>query len=94
MGGLLIARPEGPELAGDPRYWQLVIFLLEAGPAGARGVILNRPAAVKVGDLLSWGYEAAEDAREDAARIQRAFSDSQVCIYNIHKIGLPAAIRQ
>ena len=48
VGGLLIARPEGPELVGDARYWQLVIFLLEVGPRGARGVILNRPASAKV----------------------------------------------
>lgn len=59
VGGLLVAHPHAPELLGDPRYWQLVIFLLEHGPRGSRGVILNRPATVKVGDLLQWGLVQA-----------------------------------
>jgi hypothetical protein len=60
VGGLLIAQPHAPELLGDARYWQLVIFLLEHGARGSRGVILNRPAAAKVGDLLQWGYTSTQ----------------------------------
>lgn len=60
IGGLLIAQPHAPEMTGDPRMWQLVIFLVEHGPSGSVGLIINRPASATVGDLLSWGYSASQ----------------------------------
>jgi len=60
VGGLLIATAEVPELTNDPRLWQIVIFLIEHGPQGSRGLILNRPATAQVGDLLNWGYAPSQ----------------------------------
>lgn len=59
-GGLLIAQPQAPALSNDERLWQLVIFLTEHGPSGSAGLVLNRPATAKVGDLLAWGYTPSQ----------------------------------
>ena len=66
LGGLLLARAEAPDLNSDSRLCQLVIFLLEHGPDGSKGVIINRPARASVGDLLEWGYQPSQvcDARK------------------------------
>lgn len=60
VGGLLLARAEAPDLNSDSRLCQLVIFLLEHGPNGSKGVIINRPARASVGDLLEWGYQPSQ----------------------------------
>lgn len=60
VGGLLLARAEAPNLNSDSRLCQLVVFVLEHGPNGSKGVIINRPAAASVGDLLEWGYRPAQ----------------------------------
>lgn len=60
VGGLLLARAEAPDLNSDSRLCQLVIFLLEHGPNGSKGVIINRPARASVGDLLDWGYQPSQ----------------------------------
>ena len=60
VGGLLLARAEAPDLNSDSRLCQLVIFLLEHGPNGSKGVIINRPARANVGDLLDWGYQPSQ----------------------------------
>lgn len=49
-GRLLVAAPGMP----DPRFRQSVIYLLEHGPEGALGLIVNRPANdVPLAELLS-----------------------------------------
>ena len=60
VGGLLLARAEAPELNSDSRLCQLVIFLLEHGPNGSKGIIINRPSTATVGDLLDWGYQPSQ----------------------------------
>jgi len=55
-GGLLIASPDAPDLLGDDRAWQLVVLVTAHDPrTGSAGLILNRPAAAVLGDLLGWG---------------------------------------
>lgn len=71
VGGLLLARAEAPELNSDSRLCQLVIFLLEHGPNGSKGVIINRPATATVGDLLTWGYQPSQ--------VRRAMLPQQYC---------------
>ena len=85
-----MAQPHAPEVLGDARYWQLVVFLLEHGPRGSRGVILNRPAAAKFGDLLQWGYTSTQADESESARIERAFSGCQVYLggfFSPNRIG-------
>ncbi|KAL4440337.1 hypothetical protein ABPG75_003338 [Micractinium tetrahymenae] len=47
VGGLLLATPEAPGLIGE-EYWQAVVFLVQHGPQGSLGLILNRPTALKM----------------------------------------------
>jgi putative transcriptional regulator len=47
-GRLLIA---GPSL-GDPNFDRTIVYLLEHGPTGALGVVLNRPSSLEVGEAL------------------------------------------
>ena len=55
-GRLVVATPA----LGDPNFAHTVVFLLDAGSAGALGVILNRPSDVEVADTLpSWEPLAA-----------------------------------
>ena len=55
-GGLLIASPDAPTLLGDDRAWQLVVLVTAHAPgSGSTGLILNRPAAAQLDDLLGWG---------------------------------------
>ena len=60
VGGLLLARAEAPELNSDSRLCQLVVFILEHGPNGSKGLIINRPSTATVGDLLEWGYQPSQ----------------------------------
>ncbi|CAL5219356.1 g1173 [Coccomyxa viridis] len=77
VGGLLLARAEAPDLNSDSRLCQLVIFLLEHGPNGSKGVIINRPARANVGDLLEWGYQPSQAYTEEDAKIMKeSFADS------------------
>ena len=50
-GCLLVAGPQAGSLM-DMRYEQLVILLLEHGPSGSAGVILNRCLAKRADGLL------------------------------------------
>lgn len=55
-GRLLIA---GPSL-GDPNFDRTIVFLLEHGPEGALGVVLNRPSGLDVIEALPlWAGAAA-----------------------------------
>ena len=55
-GQLVVATPA----LGDPNFAHSVVFLLDAGPTGALGVVLNRPSEVEVADTLpSWEPLAA-----------------------------------
>jgi len=47
-GRLLVARPE----LTDPNFAHAVVLLLEHGSDGAVGVVLNRPTAIGVSDVL------------------------------------------
>lgn len=66
-GCLLVAGPQ----AG--RYEQLVILLLQHGPDGSTGVILNRPCGAVVENLLGWGWQSPV-----ASSLEEAFSDSRI----------------
>ena len=58
-GRLLVATP----LLGDPNFDRTVVLLIEHGPDGAVGVVLNRPGSTEVTDALpGWGDLAAEPA--------------------------------
>ncbi|PRW39208.1 transcriptional regulator [Chlorella sorokiniana] len=48
VGGLLLATSVAPGMLGD-EYWQVVVFLLQHGPQGSLGLILNRPTSLKMG---------------------------------------------
>ena len=51
-GNLLIASPT----LSDPHFARTIVLLLDAGHDGALGVVLNRPSAVDVGEVLAgWG---------------------------------------
>ncbi len=58
-GGLLLATPSAPVLTEESKMWQLVVCLLQHGPGGSKGLILNRPCAARVGDLPGWGQPEA-----------------------------------
>ncbi|KAK9817198.1 hypothetical protein WJX72_010966 [[Myrmecia] bisecta] len=75
-GGLVISTHKVVGLTNDPRYWQLVIILLEHGQRGSTGLILNRPSSATVGDLLGWGYLQTEGT---ASKVQSAFQEN--CVY-------------
>lgn len=47
-GNLLVASPS----LGDPNFYRSVVLLVEHGPEGAAGVILNRPSTTGPGDEL------------------------------------------
>jgi putative transcriptional regulator len=56
-GRLLIA---GPSL-GDANFDRTIVYLLEHGPEGALGVIINRPSDLRVGEALPlWAASAAD----------------------------------
>jgi putative transcriptional regulator len=56
-GRLLVARPE----MGDPTFSQTVILMLNHGPDGALGIILNRPTDSAVGEVLGEAWQLPED---------------------------------
>jgi putative transcriptional regulator len=47
-GMLLVARPELP----DPRFREAVILLVQHGPGGTAGLILNRPSRLALAEVL------------------------------------------
>ncbi len=58
-GRLLVATPS----LRDPNFERTVVLLLDHGPDGALGLVLNRPSGTAVGDPLpQWGARAAEPA--------------------------------
>jgi putative transcriptional regulator len=48
IGRLLVASPQ----LGDPNFERAVVLLLDHGPEGAIGVVLNRPTGVPVEEIL------------------------------------------
>jgi putative transcriptional regulator len=48
-GKFLIA---SANLQPDPRFRETVVLLIEYGPAGTMGLIINRPTPVRLGDLI------------------------------------------
>lgn len=55
-GRLLVASPD----MGDPNFADSVVLLLEVNDDGALGVILNRPAAIPVAEVLpAWAEHAS-----------------------------------
>ena len=58
-GRLLVATP----MLGDPNFDRTVVLLIEHGPEGALGVVLNRPGTTEVGEARpQWRDLAAEPA--------------------------------
>jgi putative transcriptional regulator len=54
-GRLLVASPQ----LGDPNFDRSVVLLLDHGPEGALGVVLNRPTGLPVDEILdAWRAEA------------------------------------
>jgi putative transcriptional regulator len=55
IGRLLVASPQ----LGDPNFERTVVLLLDHGPEGALGVVLNRPTGLPVDEILdAWRAEA------------------------------------
>ncbi len=55
VGRLLVASPQ----LGDPNFERTVVLLLDHGPDGALGVVLNRPTGLPVDEILdAWRHEA------------------------------------
>ena len=55
IGRLLVASPQ----LGDPNFERTVVLLLDHGPEGALGVVLNRPTGLPVDEILeAWRDEA------------------------------------
>jgi putative transcriptional regulator len=55
VGRLLVASPQ----LGDPNFERTVILLLDHGPEGALGVVLNRPTGLPVDEILEpWSDQA------------------------------------
>lgn len=72
-GGLLIATPEAPEVLGNARVWQSVIFLLSHSQNGSIGFVLNRPT----GYLLSEGRGGLPvPLDESLMHVRTVFKDS------------------
>lgn len=84
-GRLLVATPS----LRDPTFHRTVILLLDHGPAGAIGVVLNRPSTVDVGvvlpewhahvsdpPLLFHGGPVGLDGAMGVAQIQRSADQS------------------
>lgn len=56
-GGLIVAAPQ----LGDPNFERTVVLVLDHGPDGALGVVLNRPTEVGVDEILRpWDVLARE----------------------------------
>lgn len=61
-GKLLLASPE----MGDPNFSKSVILIVQHGPDGAMGLVLNQPTGAAVGDVLgSMGDDAGVDCGVD-----------------------------
>jgi putative transcriptional regulator len=56
-GRLLVASPG----LGDPNFVRTVVLLVEHGPEGALGLVLNRPTEVEVGSVLPEWADSATD---------------------------------
>jgi len=48
-GKVLLARPD----VADPNFERAVVYILAHSPAGAMGIVLNRPTEVDASDLVS-----------------------------------------
>jgi putative transcriptional regulator len=58
MGRLLVASPQ----LGDPNFERTVVLMLDHGPDGALGVVLNRPTGLPVDEILDAWSDAADAA--------------------------------
>ena len=58
IGRLLVASPQ----LGDPNFERTVVLLLDHGPEGALGVVLNRPTGLPVDEILDAWRDQAEAA--------------------------------
>jgi putative transcriptional regulator len=55
IGRLLVASPQ----LGDPNFERTVVLILDHGPDGALGVVLNRPTGLPVDEILdAWSDQA------------------------------------
>ncbi|GAQ80355.1 hypothetical protein KFL_000520270 [Klebsormidium nitens] len=50
VGGLVLAAHNSP--LDQQRFWQAVVFLIEHGPRGSWGLLLNRPSGYTIGQAL------------------------------------------
>lgn len=48
-GGLLLATPAAPAMLRNAQWWQQVVLLLQHGPSGSLGLLLNRPTSLVMG---------------------------------------------
>jgi putative transcriptional regulator len=58
IGRLLVASPQ----LGDPNFERTVVLVLDHGPDGALGVILNRPTGLPVDEILDAWHDQAQAA--------------------------------
>ncbi|MHB8707678.1 MAG: YqgE/AlgH family protein [Desulfuromonadales bacterium] len=96
-GRLLVARPDLP----DPRFRETVILLVQHGPAGTAGLILNRPSRLPLvevlpelptapgsGAMLSYGGPVAPSAMMVLLQVHEAPPEpSQKVLDNVYRPG-------
>eukprot|EP00884_Botryococcus_braunii_P013840 jgi/Botrbrau1/22457/Bobra.0091s0059.1 len=73
-GGVLLASPSVGE---SDRQWQWVVMLIDHGPQGTRGLIMNRVTPNCIGDFILWSPLQHRTAMSDERRlkVQRVFED-------------------
>jgi len=70
-GQLLVAAPE----MGDPRFERTVILIVQHGPTGALGIVINKPVGE---ETLAGVFEALGERGDDLAGKVRIFSGGPV----------------
>lgn len=80
----------------ENRFWQAVVFLVEHGPRGSWGLILNRPSGYTIGQALP------QILQTDGARLLTVFSACPIYVggfksdgrslYVLHGHPLPGAV--
>ncbi|PSC71868.1 transcriptional regulator [Micractinium conductrix] len=73
IGGLLLATSRAPEMVGA-EYWQAVVLIVNHGPQGSIGLVLNRPTALKM-KRGRGGLPLAVDGMES---LREAFAESRI----------------
>jgi putative transcriptional regulator len=101
-GLLLYAAPALEE----PRFAETVVLLIEHGPDGSMGLVVNRPTEIRVSQALDevdeargsdlplyWGGPVQPEAIRALVRSSRARSGAQRVVADVHLTGALADVR-